>query len=207
MHTDPESVIERCHARLPGIVRAALVDYGISASVIDKRQIGWDGSAIVIPVRDQRGRFAFFETWSDTFGIGRPIAEPRATELFPWQVLGDAPSRLILAEGIHEALVFESRGLPAVAATGSGLFFKTREWAPLLAKIPEVIVAYRAGERRSRRAFQPSRSELRTTVESSLPNARFIEWPDAFGENGGAFEYFVKLKQSAADFELLTRHP
>jgi len=207
MNADAEELVERYQARLPGLVRAALLDYGVSDQVIAKRQIGWDGRSITVPVRDQEGRLAFLERWHDESGIGRPVGYEKVVELYPWQVLKEAPSRVVFAEGIHEALVFESLGYSAVAATGTGLFFKAREWAPLLAGLPEVQVAFRSGERRPRRAFLLSRSEVVERILQALPRAHVVAWPATVGRNGGAHEFFVTLRKSAVDFELLARRP
>jgi len=206
MNVDTDSLIEKYQARLPGIVRATLLDYGISERVIATRQIGWDGRSITVPVRERRGGLAFFERWDERLGIGRPAENERLVELYPWQALQEVPRRMVLAEGIHEALVFESHGFPAVAATGSGLFFKTREWAAVLKQIPEVLIAFRSGERRPRQAFRLGRSEVVAEAQRALPSARVVTWPAVVGWDRGAFEFFVKLKHSAADFENLTQH-
>ncbi len=201
MYTDFEEVAVEYAAALPGIVRATLVDRGISEDVIWQRQIGWDGEYIAVPVRDRSGRVVFFERWNGS-GLCQPIESLGTVELYLWDALATAPRRLFLAEGIHEALVFESNGLPAVAATGSGLFFKAREWGPALSSVPELVVAYRRGEKRPRRSFLLGRSELVGEVRKALPKARMLMWPEEVGA-GGAFDFFVGLQRTASDFEAL----
>ncbi|MCH7665254.1 MAG: hypothetical protein IH936_04910 [Acidobacteria bacterium] len=88
---------------LPGIIRATLMDHGVSSTVVDDRLIGWDGNYITVPVRGRAGRIVFFERW-DAAGIGKPVDDLEYVELFGWDVLERKPSRLVIAEGIHEAL-------------------------------------------------------------------------------------------------------
>lgn len=205
MSTDFETLVDRYHSQLPGLVRATLIDYGVSETCIERHQIGWDGRAITVPIRDQRGRLAFLERWNDQSGVGRPSTTERSVELFPWGAIDSAPSRLVFAEGIHEALVLESAGIPAIAATGSGLFFKTREWAPLLEEVEELVVAFRLGDQKPRGAFLLSRLEVVREVARAIPGAAVLTWPRDVGQNGGAFEYFVKLRRSVLEFEVLAR--
>lgn len=201
MHTPFEKLTAEYAAALPGIVRATLVDRGISEEFIERRQIGWDGEYIAVPVRNRVGRVVFFERWNGS-GLCRPVEELGTVELYPWDALLGTPRRLFLAEGIHEALVFESHGLPAVSATGTGLFFKEREWGWALGNVPEVVIAYGRGDKRPRRSFLLSSSQLVEQVQQAIPKAKVLMWPEAVGA-GGAFDFFVRLRKNAADLEAL----
>ena len=187
---------------LPGILRATVIDHGISPEVIDGRLIGWDGKYLTIPVRNQSGRVLFFERWNGA-QVGVPIDEPGTVELYGWDILLRMPERVIVAEGIHEALVLESHGLCAVSAAGSGRFFKRREWGPALRAAPQVVLAYRRGERRERRRHLPTRLGVIEKARDALPGAQVLTWPEELGSDAGAFEFFVKLGRSAEDFRSL----
>ena len=194
------------HRALPGVARASLIDHGIAADVIDRYRLGWDGTYITVPVRDRTQRLIFLETW-DPDQIGTPSTSLPLVELFPWQLLGRDLERVVFAEGIHEALVLQSTGIDAVAATGTGRFFKERDWAPALADVHEVLVAFKRGERAERRKWLLDRQEVIQKILLHLPNARRLEWPREVGEPGGAFEFFVGGRRGRDDFEQLTVRP
>lgn len=199
---DFETRATRYHHALPGIARAALCDAGISDAVIDQAQLGFDGDHLCVPIHDERGRVAFFEHW-EPGRLGLAVGDIERVEFFGWRRLKERPSRIVIAEGVFEALVLESCGFPAVAATGSGLVFKVREWAPDLTVVPEVIAAYKRGERRQRRRWLSSRDEVRLSVIAAVPGVRMLEWPEEVGPHGGAETFFVTLGRPPEDFERL----
>ena len=202
MTTAFDRLAERYHERLPGIIRATLLDYGVSSEVIERRRLGWHRESVTVPVESADGHVAFFEMW-DAAEIGIAGEANGPVDLYPRAALTPTPKRLIVAEGIHEALVFESHGFQAVAATGSGLFFKAREWGPLLRRTPEVVLAYRRGEREAPGKYLPSRAEVIARVSEAVPHARLLEWPEAVGDDGGAYEFFAQQRRTADDFERL----
>ena len=201
MHDFEQRALDH-HVRLPGILRALLHDRGISSRVIEKRLLGWDGTHVTIPVRDQAGQVVFFERW-DPKEVGVPVDSRKTVELFGWDVLDECPARLVIAEGCHEALVFESVGVPAVSATYTGRFFKERLWSPALASTADIVLAFRRGDKRERGKYLPSRAEVVEAITSALPDAHVLDWPPAIGDQGGAFDYFVTLMKTADDFWLL----
>lgn len=190
------------HLRLPGFIRATLIDYGLSDAAIDAFGLGWDGEAVTIPILDEGGTVVFFERW-DAGDVGVALAPQSPVELYPWTLVNTRPPCLIVAEGVHEALVFLSQGLPAVAATGTGLFYKDREWTPPLKSVREVVVAFRRGEKRSRKSHVLSRSEVLDRISRALPQARYVEWPPLVGKGEGAYEYFRTHEHTAEDFKSL----
>jgi hypothetical protein len=202
MTTDFEERAATCHEQLPGLLKARLEDFGVYPEVTDQYQIGWEDEHFTVPIRGCDNRVAYFERW-DPLRIGAPVDPVDSIELFPWSRAVRAPERLVLAEGVYEALIFESQGIPAVSATGSGRFFKCREWGPPMGAMPEVVVAYRRGEKRERQAHLLSRDVLRRHVLDCLNNAKLLEWPEEVGPGGGAYAYFVKNKHTVAEFEAL----
>ena len=176
--------VDRYHAELPGIVRALLVDHGISETVIDRHQIGWDGTCIVVPILGRVGTHTLLERW-DGKQVGVPVDVCKSVKLFGWDIVRQVPRRLVIAEGIHEALVFESLGISAIAASDNGLYFKKREWADALAVVPEILVALRLGAKQPRGKFMLSRAQVVDRIEAALPQAREVTWPETVGEQGG----------------------
>lgn len=199
---DFQTRARKYHDELPGLIRAALVDHGISSGLIDHRLVGWDGEAITVPVHRRSGKIAFFERWPGD-AIGTPNETIGHVELYGWEVLEQKPERVVIAEGIHEALVLRSRGLPAVSASGTGRFFKSREWGDFLREIPQVVLAYRRGERRERRKYLLSRDDVCARVQQAIPHAVYLTWPADVGNNGGAYAFFATLGKTPEDFERL----
>lgn len=183
---------------LSGYLRAHLVDHGIAEEVIARRGIGWDGEYVTVPV--WRGRsLSFFERWS-LDAIGVPVNDVGYAVRYPSDRFNEEHDTLVFAEGIHECLIFESMGIPAIAASGLGLVFKTRDWKPILKDTSEILIAVRCGEKRSRRTCVLSRDELVTKILVALSQARRMEWPTSIGRDEGAFEFFVRDGRSAEDF-------
>lgn len=207
MHQTLEDTAEKYHHRLPGIVRASLVDEGISSDVIDRREIGWDGHYVTVPVRDERSLVVFIERLDPN--SMEPISAPgEHVELFPWSMLDCPGSHVFLVEGIRESLILESQGLRTITATGTGRIFKERDWGEAFRSIPELVVAYRRGNHHDRRRFLPTRRELIRKINRAVPHARLLEWPREVGQNGGAYDFFVRLGRSRNDFEtLLSQSP
>ena len=198
--------IARRSAALPGVVRAVLLDHGVSAEVIDERMIGWSDGRISVPVGASTGSFSFFERWvppevnGSRFGTAEEL---QTVELYGWNVVERSAERLFLCEGVLECLVALSHGLEAVSATGTGLFFKAREWVPHLETSPNIFLLYRRGNTFERRAHVLSRGALVEKVLEALPGARRVPWPTECGENGGVADFFVRLGRSRDDFERL----
>ncbi len=189
MDTDIERLASKYHSRLPGIVRAALNDSGISDEVIDRHGIGWDDEFITVPVRSRTGSVAFFEKWIE---IGLPAEELGYVELFPWETVKQRPELLVICEGVHECLVVESAGFPAVCATGSGLYFKAREWVEELDRVPQLVVALKRGDKRERKKGRLSRREVEAKIRMALPEAKVIPWPAEVGDGGGAADLYLR---------------
>ena len=55
-----------------------------------------------------------------------------------------------------------------MAATGSGRYFKQREWGPPIQQAPDVAVALRCGERRAERKGQLSRREVESRTLTAV---------------------------------------
>ncbi|MCH7665250.1 MAG: hypothetical protein IH936_04890 [Acidobacteria bacterium] len=99
--------------------------------------------------------------------------------------------------------MLESQGIPAISASGSGRFFKSREWGPLLQRISEVVLAYRRGDREERHKYLLSRGEVRRRARRTVPHAHLLQWPAAVGSDGGAFVFFAENRRTIVDFERL----
>ena len=202
--TDLNQLSQQYHDALPGLVRAALVDYGVAGAVIDAALLGWDGNAITVPVRSSSGRVSFFERWNPA-SMGRPLEDPAHVDLFGRDTIPRGANRLVFAEGIHEALIFRSQGLFSLAATGSGRFFKPREWASVLTDASEVLVAFKSGEQVERSPHLMSRREVVGRVLEVIPLAREVVWPVEYPRDAGAQRFFVEEKRSLEDFLALPR--
>ncbi len=185
-------------AQLSGYLVAHLTDRGIADGTAVRRGLGSDDDNITVPVWSDRG-ISFFERWS-LDDLGMPLDDVGFVSRYPADRFREQHDVLVFAEGIYECLIFESMGIPAVCATGTGLYFKRREWVPLLRDVSEILVAFRSGERQSRRKFVLSREEVISNILIALPQARRIEWPISIRQDEGAFEYFVRDSHEADDF-------
>lgn len=205
------------HRGLPGVLRAVLLDLGLSEHVIRQRRLGWDGRAVTVPIVDAHGVAYFVERWHIASDDAVRVESAPRVELFGQDTLaslggarfaesdvrtggadGGSAGFVVFAEGVLEALVLESCGAAAVAATGSGRYFKGREWGTLLRQAPDVAVALRRGERRAERKGQLSRSEVESRILEALPDARHATWPPAAGRGGGARSLLARKHRPCA---------
>lgn len=189
----------RLHRRIPGLIRAALRDAGISDAVVNRRLIGWHGKQVVVPVQDRYGTVLFFERWKSPDEAKGRLGVPaafRVVDLYPWPGLRDTPVHVVVCQGVLEALVLESQGFTAITATGTGTVFKKREWAPAIVAVPFVFIAYHKGREGDVLAYR---------LQQAVPHARRVGWPDGIADGQGVVDFFVRLRKSPEDFrELLS---
>lgn len=202
MHYDFEEEAHQYHRKLPGLLRALLVDHGIASDIIDQNLLGWNGEKVTIPVRGRDRKIVSFERWEPE-RLGVPLVVPARVELFGWDIVKRRPGRLIYCEGVLEALIARSQGLSAIAATGTGRFFKSRHWAAALRESPDVVVALKKGEKRDSGKGLPSRGEVQAKILSDLPRARLLQWRDSLSRNEGFYEFFVRDNHTREKFDRL----
>ena len=183
------------HRNLPPHAREYLQQVrGISAEIINRQLLGWNGNRITIPIPDRAGQFAFFKLAkgpNDQTDSPKMLATPGAhAELYCWERVLAKPEQIIICEGEFDRLALESRGFAAVTSTGGALTFRP-EWAEVLREIPSIFVCFdndaagRAGAER---------------VVRMIPQARIVRLPEEVGEGGDVTEFFVRLGRSREEF-------
>ena len=202
MKHDLEQLASDWHQALPGIARASLIDHGIGDDTIDQYLLGWDSEHITVPVRSAGGRIVYVERWSPET-LGTPAVPEKSVLLFAPETLTASPDWVVIAEGVLEVLVLQSVGIPAVSATGSGRYFKSREWRPLFEGIPEVLVALKNGSQVERHKWLLDRDEVVEKILTCLPQARRATWPETVGRHGSAVEFFTQGRGTREEFEAL----
>lgn len=188
---------QRYHAGMNDRMRDYLHGRGIVDAVIDHFLIGWSGWRITIPITNREGEIAFFKLAKDPEDIAdtpKMLTTPGGTaELYGWEWLNAAPTRLVICEGEFDRLVLETLEIPAITSTaGAGTF--RLEWAEALRAVPELFICFdhdTAGEQGA------------SGVARLLPEARVVRLPDEVGEGGDITDFFVRLKHSMTDFEAL----
>lgn len=201
----PKSITQRAreyHEALPGIIRATINDAGITNEIIDKRELGWNGRHITVPIKNTYGVISLIEEWSPN-EMGVAVDPSPITELYPHSMIAAHPYRLVIAEGIYEALVLESQGFAAVAASGTGRYWKIREWTELVQGVPEIAIAFKAGSNYEPEKHKLNRREVVERIRESLPHAQVIEWPSVVPDGFGAAYFFNELDRSADEFASL----
>lgn len=168
-----------------------LKEAGIPAPVAYERLLGWDGKHVTIPVLSHDRKVLFFEraVWGRDDLLEIVPQERDSVALYGGQLLRSKPSRVILTEGIPDALVLAGESFAALSAT-DGRSFK-EEWVPLFRGVREVFVCFRRSEESLRRA---------EAVASLIPQAVVVDLPEEVGEGGGIGDFFVRLERSRLDF-------
>src|SRR5438876_8418626 len=193
--TETAALPKEYHRNLPPHVREYLQQTrGLSAEVIDRHLLGWNGSRITIPVLDREGKLAFFKLAKDPedkCASPKMLATPGAhAELYGWERVVTKPDRIIVCEGEFDRLVLESRGFAAVTSTGGAGTFRP-EWAEAFSEIPNVYVCFdndAAGQRGEER------------VARLIPHSKILGLPEEVGEAGDVTDFYVRLGRSREEF-------
>jgi DNA primase len=136
-------LVEKCHQALPERIRTYLNQRCIPDEIIKKFKIGWNGSAITIPIYNRQGEFLFFKYRRDPEEQGDKAKywyDPdTSAELYGWENINE--HFVVLCEGEFDRLVLESKGIPAITSTSGAGTFKD-EWIKDLEKIPNLYICY-----------------------------------------------------------------
>ena len=135
---------QKYHQALPERIRAYINQRCIPDEIIDKFKLGWNGSAITIPIYNKQGDFLFFkyriDPEKDKEVPNRYWYDPgTSAELYGWE--NTEEHFVILCEGELDRLVLESQEIPAITSTGGVGTFK-EEWIKDLEKIPNLYICY-----------------------------------------------------------------
>jgi hypothetical protein len=182
--------------RLPSWLWDTLREEGIPDALVHARLIGWDGEQVTIPIFSRDRRVVSFEV-AEVQNDGRLEVGVEQTPLIPFfygaHLLRFGPQEVVLTEGVIESLVLSGQGFNALSSTGDGLSLSDA-WALSLLKIPDCFICLKRREESIRVAL--SLCEL-------IPHARIVTLPAEVGDGGGLYEFFMKLRGSAADFRAL----
>jgi hypothetical protein len=182
---------------MPAEIRRYLNGRGIPDRIIKAKQLGWNGERITIPVFAGNGEVSQFRyAKSPTSPAGTPKVLTEAgggAELYGWDTLAKNPYRVVICEGEFDRLVLEARGFPAVTSTAGANTFLD-EWLPYFEAVKHIYICFdrdAAGEAAARK------------LQARLPRAKIVRLPDKVGPKGDITDYFVRLKNSVPDFEVL----
>jgi hypothetical protein len=200
--------IEGWHSRLLSSgppLEYLLTSRGLSADVISRYKLGWDGAAFTLPVYSVRKRRLTNlrrRSWPDPFpngaryvGLAGRTRKTGGIQLYP-----DVPHRggLLLCGGELDALVARGHGIPGIACTAG----VATHWPPTwnrLVRGRQVVVAFDVGEQE----HAQRRVEL-------LAEAGARAWSIDLGGAGLAAkedvtDWFVRYGRTADDLRALAR--
>ena len=171
-----------------------LLDRGLTNKIIREAGITWNGTHIVIPIKDIDGNVLFNKYRRDPERFTGPkyVYETGASaHLYMAEDLS-VSQKVIICEGEFDCLALRSRGFIAVSSTGgAGTFFE--EWAALFTG-KDVTVVFDNDAAGAKGSYRICRM---------IPHARFVRLPSSVGEHGDITDYFVKLGKTTEDFERL----
>jgi DNA primase len=185
------------HRQLPQAMRSYLKGRGLADHIIDAKLLGWNGHRITIPIFGREREVLFFryaKSPNDASDAPKMLSEVGSgVELYGWESLMRKPYRIVVCEGEFDRLVLESHGILAVTSTAGATAFLP-EWSPYFEGVRRIYVAFDRDEAGARGA---------ETVKSILPRAAIVTLPAEVGERGDVSDYFTKLGNTVADFEIL----
>lgn len=175
-------------------ILAWLLDRGLTNKIMREAGLRWNGTHIVIPIRDEHGNMLFnkYRRDPERFTGAKYVYETGATaQLYGIEDLSIA-QKVIICEGEFDALLLRSKGFFSYSSTGgAGTFFE--EWCPLFAN-KEVTVIFDNDAAGAQGSYRICRM---------IPHARYVRLPSSVGEHGDITDYFVKLGKTTIDFERL----
>lgn len=125
-------------------IKKYLLDRGLSESVIKESDLDWNGSQIIIPIKNLLGHKVFCKFRKDPANTDK--AYPKYVydrgayvELYNAHKIKNS-NTIYIVEGELDALRLESAGFPAVSSTGGAGTFR-EEWARYFVD-KEVIICY-----------------------------------------------------------------
>lgn len=119
-----------------------LLERGLSQTIIDSAQLGWDGARIIIPVFDSNGNFLFNKYRRSPFTNEGPkymYDKGSTSALYNVHTIKENTC-VIITEGEMDALRLQSAGYGAVSTTGGSSTFK-EEWKEFF-KNKTVLICY-----------------------------------------------------------------
>jgi hypothetical protein len=185
------------HRQMPERIRRYLNGRGVPDGIINAKVLGWNGSRITIPLFSRDGEVLFFrfaKSPDDQSEAPKMLSEiGSGVELYGWETLVRKPYRVVICEGEFDRLVLEANGILAVTSTAGSTAFLP-EWTPYFEAVKRIYVCFDRDEAGARGA---------ETVKSLLPNAVIVTLPAEVGPRGDITDYFVRLGNGVADFEIL----
>lgn len=170
---------------------------GLTEETIKKYKIGWDGSSIVFPVYDKKGKIINIRHRRDPKrNKGQKFWNERGGKaaLFNIQVLDSNPEYVVICEGEFDAMISEQNGFTAVSSTSGAGTFK-EEWVKDFEKVQTIYVCYDTDEAGKEGALKVARL--------FKDKAKLIELPHTNGEKVDITDYFALQKHKKGDFQKL----
>lgn len=123
-------------AQLPSRISSWLLGRGITDEILREFEVGWNGSAIVLPIHDGNRVWLFNKYRRDPEVADGPkytYDKGGVSQLYGlWKLKESGAKEVVICEGELDCLVLWSKGIPAVTTTsGSGSFDEV--WGDMLA--------------------------------------------------------------------------
>lgn len=181
---------------LPARIREYLNSRGLDDTILDHNKITWDGERIVIPIFNADGLWLYNKYRRDparTDGPKYSYDKGGQSALYGIDKITNA-TQIILAEGELEVLILETNGFVAVSSTGGAGTFK-QEWIDLLLG-KDLFICFDNDEA-GRKGME--------RVTKMCPTIKCIPLPREVGDHGDVTDFFIKLKKTRKDFEILMK--
>lgn len=211
--TRPEidtGLVQEYHSKLmslTGPIREVLRDRrGLSDETLRRFQLGWDGERVAIPVYDEFNELVNFRRykWNSTDDQWKVLnytdeynnAYGEVRIFGVDRVLDQSEEYIVWTEGELDRIIAEQHGFCAACPTSGAGTWKP-EWTKLFRNKKRVYLAQDNDE--------PGRIATKKLCEKlyRVVDVYIVQWPDDFPAKGDITDFFVKLNQSAADFQAL----
>lgn len=181
------------HEQLPERIIEWLNDRGITQDLQRQFWIGWNGTAITIPIFDANNDFLFFKFRKDpeanNFSPKYWYEKGHKVALFNSGALPNSDS-LVICEGEFDCMLLHKYNIAAVTSTGgAGTIISILQNYDLKNKI--IYICTDRDEAGYMAAIK---------LVTALPNARLISLPPAVGQHGDITDFFIKLNKTKENF-------
>lgn len=180
------------HRNLPEGKRRELLSLGLLEKQVKRRLIGWNGAEYSVPVFEgEELVYLAYLTIGKKGAVSERVDTRTPATLYAADILRRLPRRVVVVEGVWNALVLEAHGFAAVGVTGTPRELAPRYRAPFQG-IREVAIAFRPSGLGAREACH---------IASVIPQARILQLPSFAEEGAGA--YFTRHGRGREDFRRL----
>lgn len=176
--------------RQPFAMQLLQRDRGLTVETIKRFKIGFMRGTVTIPIYANNGKISSLKFHK------KYQTEGAKNQLFPWSSLKEYSSHLVIVEGEFDALITVQNGFSAITQT-AGANSWDESFNPLFRR-KNIFIAYDNDQAGKEGAIMVGKSLWKSRCDVNI-----VSWPSFMKNKEDHVDFFVKYKQTAADYKTL----